>query len=65
MITVNGNGRDHVPDETVSGLLKRLNYIFPLVIVKINGTVVPRDSFPSVNVPDGATVEVIHLTSGG
>jgi len=65
VITVNGRDTDHVADETVAGLLKRLNYIFPLVIVKIDGTVVPRESFASHTFPDDTTIEVIHLTSGG
>jgi len=65
MMTVNGKETDHVADETVAGLLKRLNFIFPLVIVKIDGTVVPRGSFGSEIAPDGSTIEVIHLTSGG
>ena len=65
MITVNGRDTDHVVDETVAGLLKRLNYIFPLVIVKMDGSVVPRESFASHTVPDDVTIEVIHLTSGG
>ena len=65
MITVNGNEIEFVPDETVKDLLKRMNYVFPLVVVKIDGEVVPKVSFGSTIIPDDATVQVIHLISGG
>lgn len=65
MIMVNGRRVEHVEGETVRALLERMRYVFPLVIVTIDGEIVPRDRYGSVRVPDGATVEVMHLTSGG
>ena len=37
MIEVNGKNVDFVENETVKDLLKRMRYIFPNVVVKING----------------------------
>ena len=65
MIEVNKNEVDFVPDETVAQLLKRMNYTFPLVVVKINGEVIPKPKYGETIVPEGSQVEVIHLISGG
>ena len=64
-VKVNGNGVDYVKGETVAELLERMNYNFPLVVVKVNGKVIPHESFPKAKVPDKSKVEVIHLISGG
>ena len=64
-IEVNGRKVDWVENETVSQLLKRMRYIFPLVVVKINDKVVPRKDFSSVIVPNNSKVAVIHMISGG
>jgi thiamine biosynthesis protein ThiS len=52
-------------NETIQHLLKRMGYVFPLVIVKINDIVIPRKDYPHVTIPDKATIEVIHMISGG
>jgi thiazole synthase/sulfur carrier protein len=64
-INVNGRETEWVKNETIKQLLKRMKYTFPLVIVKINGRVVPRKEFAQVTVPDNSSISVIHMTSGG
>ena len=64
-IEVNGRKVDWVEYETVSQLLKRMRYIFPLVVVKINDKIVPKKDFSNVIVPDNSKVAVIHMISGG
>ncbi len=64
-ITVNGKEREHVEGETVAKLLKRLRFMFPLVVVKVNDQVVAKEDFGQVEITEGARVEVIHLISGG
>ncbi len=64
-ITVNGKEKEYVEGETVARLLKRLNFVFPMVVVKVNDKVVARESFVDVEVPEDGKVEVIHLISGG
>ena len=64
-IEVNGRKVDWVENETVSQLLKRMRYIFPLVVVKINDKVVPKKDFSNVIIPDNSKVAVIHMISGG
>lgn len=65
MIEVNGKKVDWVENETVSQLLKRMRYIFPLVVVKINDKVVPKKDFPDALVPDNSKIAIIHMISGG
>jgi thiamine biosynthesis protein ThiS len=64
-IDVNGDIVPYVAGETISELLARMNYVFPMVVVAINDNLVQEADFPSTQFPDGAKIEVIHLTSGG
>ena len=65
MIIVNGKNIDFVENETVSDLLKRMKYVFPNVVVKINGELVKRTDFANTIIPDKSKVSVIHMISGG
>ena len=65
MIIVNGKEKDFIEDETVKMLLKRMKYTFPLVVVKINKKVVPRNEFSETKIPDDSEIAVIHMISGG
>ena len=64
-IVVNKKKVDFVADENITQLLKRMNFIFPLLVIKIDGVVIPKKKFPDTMIPDGSIVEVIHLISGG
>ncbi len=64
-IVVNKRSVDFIIDESVDRLLKRMNYTFPMVIVKVDGTLVTRSRFSSHLIKDGSNIDVIHLTSGG
>jgi thiamine biosynthesis protein ThiS len=50
---------------TVDALLKKCNFTFPLIIVKVNDTLVPKEDYTSYVIRDNDDVKVIHLTSGG
>jgi thiamine biosynthesis protein ThiS len=64
-IDVNTLKKDWVKGETVAELLRRMNYIYPMLVIKINGEIIPRSQYATKIIPDGSTVEVIHLESGG
>ena len=64
-IEVNSTRHEWVENENITQLLRRMNYIFPMVVVKVNGAVVPRTGYGSTFIPDSAVVEVIHIESGG
>ncbi|MGA1819906.1 MAG: sulfur carrier protein ThiS [Thermoplasmatota archaeon] len=64
-ITVNRRVVDFVEGESVNRLLKRMRFVFPLVVVKIDGQIIPGELFIKTEIHDGSEIEVIHLTSGG
>jgi thiamine biosynthesis protein ThiS len=65
MITVNGDRHPWHAGMTVRDLLAEKGFTFPLLITRIDGRLVPRDRYDDTPIPDGATVDVIHLMSGG
>jgi len=65
MITVNGESMKHRPGMTVRQLLVEKSFVFPLLVVRIDGELVARDAYDRTPVPDGAQVQVLHLMSGG
>ena len=64
-ITVNGKKVSYVPNETISDFLKRIKYTFPLIIVKINGILIRKNEYDHAIIPENATVDVVHMISGG
>ena len=65
MITVNGDPHPHQAGMTVRVLLEQKGFVFPLLVVRINGELVDREAFDRTPIPDGADVQVLHLMSGG
>ncbi len=49
----------------VSELLKKKNFTFKLLVVKINGLLVKKNEYDSTIIKHGDKVDVIHLISGG
>ena len=64
-IEVNGRKVEWVDNETVKDLLKRMKYTFPLVVVKINDKIIPRNEFSEIIVPDNSKIAVVYMISGG
>lgn len=65
MITVNKRETEWHEGMTVQSLLDEKKYSFKLIIVKINGNVIPTKEYASYPIHDGDNVDVIHLISGG
>ena len=65
-VTVNGLVEDYeVSALTVSGLMERKRWSFPLVIVSINERQIERSAYATTPLSDGDLVEIYHLVSGG
>ena len=64
-LVVNGDPLDWHEGMTVRDVLRAKNYVFKLIIVTVNGTLIPRGSYDEAPVPAGADVKVVHLISGG
>lgn len=65
MVRVNGEPLAHRPGMTVRDVLREKNFVFPLLVVSVDGRHVPRTEYDATLVPDGAEVQVLHLMSGG
>ena len=65
MITVNDNKIEYEEAMTVASILKKLNYVFPMLVIRKNGELVPRKHYDSTQVEDGDHLDIIHLISGG
>ena len=65
MIKVNGEDFPWSAGKTVRDVIREKNFRFPLLIVRIDGKLVPRDLYDFTMVPDGAEMDIIHLMSGG
>jgi sulfur carrier protein len=65
MITINGENVEYESSLTVFDMLKNRGFVFPLLIVRINGKLISRDSYDKTQISDGDRVDVIHMMSGG
>ena len=65
MVTVNNAPHPFSPGMTIKSLLEEKNYVFPMLVVKLNGTVVEDDDFAVTKVNDGDDVKAIHVFAGG
>jgi thiamine biosynthesis protein ThiS len=62
------NGKFEVQWEqgmTVSELLRQLKFSFPLIIVSVDGMLVPKEEYSTRHIPDSSDVKVLHMTAGG
>lgn len=62
------NDRDSVqwhPEMTVSDVLKAMNYDFALIVVSVNGKIIPVEEYSRHMVPDNADFRAIHIHHGG
>ena len=50
---------------TVSQLLEQRKLSFRMRIIRINGNLIPKESYDSAVINDGDVVQVIYLMSGG
>ena len=50
---------------TISQLLELKNYTFKMLVIKVNGKLVKKDTYDSFKINDEDDVTVLHLVSGG
>jgi len=65
MIKVNTEEHPWTRPLSVQELLDEKGYIFPHIVVRINGEYVEEDDYPKRLVQDGDDVLVLHLMAGG
>ncbi|MBW6513393.1 MAG: sulfur carrier protein ThiS [Candidatus Syntrophosphaera sp.] len=64
-IKVNGHDLEWEEGMTVRRVLAKMNYTFPMLVIKIDGRLVKKEDWETAEVPSGADVSVYHLISGG
>jgi sulfur carrier protein len=64
-ITLNGRLRTFGGGMSVSDLVASLELQDRLVVVERNGEIIRRSEFPSVEVVEGDTLEIVHFVGGG
>lgn len=65
MITVNGKEFPWEEGLTVNKLLKKKKYVYPRIIVKINGKIIKDEHYTDTLIEDGDNVQCLHLMAGG
>jgi thiamine biosynthesis protein ThiS len=66
MITVNGNQSvEWTEGLTVGAVLRSLGWDYVLIAVTLDGEFVAPEDFESRLVPDGASLQAIHIAHGG
>lgn len=50
---------------TIRELLDIKNFTFKMLVIKINGQLVKKDSYSLAEIQEGDDVTVLHLVSGG
>lgn len=64
-VTLNGKATTVPSDQTISQFLESRALIGKLVVVEINGTIVPRAKFDERAFSSGDLVEIVHFVGGG
>jgi len=67
MKTIMLNNRSFEWEEnlTISGIMKKKNFTFKMLVVKVNGKLIRKENYATTVVPENADVKIIHLISGG
>jgi len=50
---------------TIKDLIESKNFIFKMLVVKIDNKLIRKADYPTTLIPDKSNVQIIHLMSGG
>ncbi len=64
-LTVNGENRDLKDNTTLIALLESFSLNPEATAVQLNDDILERDTFQSITLNEGDTVELIRIVSGG
>ena len=64
-LTVNGENRDLEENTTLIGLLESFSLNPEATAVQLNDDILERDTFQSITLNEGDTVELIRIVGGG
>ncbi len=64
-ISVNGKTQTLSTPLTLTQFLEKLGLAGRRVVLELNREIVPRDTYSSVHLQDGDSLEIIHFVGGG
>ncbi len=64
-VTLNGKPASVPAGSTIHNLLQAKELAEKLVVVELNGTIVPRSDFGQTRFKAGDQVEIVHFVGGG
>lgn len=64
-ITVNGKSHPYTDAMTVASLLAAVHAGAGMVVVEVNGDIVPRERYDETPLNAGDVVEIVHFVGGG
>lgn len=65
-IILNNNPESFEKNEiSISEILQEKNYVFKMLVIKVNDKVVRKDEYNNTFVKEGDNVVILHLVSGG
>lgn len=64
-IMLNNSSFEWEEDMSISNIMKKKNFTFKMLVVKLNGKLVRKENYATTIVPENADVKIIHLISGG
>jgi thiamine biosynthesis protein ThiS len=50
---------------TIKDLIDRKNFIFKMLVVKIDNKLIKKADYAKTTIPDKSNVQILHLMSGG
>lgn len=65
MIRLNNRPYPYTQGLTIAALLKAENFIYPRIVVHLNGVLVEPERYGDTPIHDGDTVLAVHLMAGG
>ena len=50
---------------TITEILKLKNFVFKMLVIKVNDKIIKKNEYESTIIKDGDNVMILHLVSGG
>lgn len=64
-VTINGTSRIVANGTTIGDFLAGTGYRVTMIIVELNGEIVPRDAYAGIVIRSGDRIEMVHAIGGG
>jgi len=64
-LTINGEARDFDGADTLGAFLAARGLSAKMVVVELNGTIVPRTEYDAAPLAEGDVLEIVQMMAGG